>query len=57
MPVLQAGWGSHYMGRVEVEFDDYGNLLSMSGSPILLGSRNSENHVEEDPGFKHQIKE
>lgn len=57
VPVLQAGWGSHYMGRVEVEFDDFGNLVSMSGSPILLGSHDSENPVEEDPGFKQQIKE
>lgn len=57
MPVLQAGWGSHYMGRVEVEFDDFGNLVSMSGSPILLGSKHSENPVEEDAGFKQQIKE
>lgn len=57
IPVLQAGWASRYMGRVEVEFDDNGNLLSMHGAPILLGSDSSDNPVFEDPGFKQQIKD
>lgn len=57
VPVLQAGWGSHYMGKVEVEFDDAGNLITMHGAPILLGSYRSDNEVTEDADFVQQIKE
>ncbi|GMH42543.1 hypothetical protein BSKO_10462 [Bryopsis sp. KO-2023] len=57
IPILQASWASRYMGRAVVEFDSQGELVSLTGAPILLGSKTSENPVEENPEFKRQIKE
>jgi len=57
IPVVQAGWASRYMGRLEVEFNDDGDLISASGWPILLGDWSSSNHVPEDANFRQQIQE
>lgn len=46
VPVVQAYKHTKYLGYLELDFDDSGNLLSWNGQPILLsgdlpqGSRN-----------------
>lgn len=57
VPVAQAGWAGRYLGRLTVEFDDDGNLLSIDGAPILLGDEASSNPVPMDPEMKRQIEE
>lgn len=36
VPVVQAFYGTKYLGYLEVYFDDLGNLKNFNGSPILL---------------------
>eukprot|EP00803_Ostreobium_quekettii_P004612 evm.model.scf_439.3 EVM.evm.TU.scf_439.3 scf_439:22723-27051(+) len=55
IPVVQAGWASRYLGRLEVEFDDNGDLQSASGWPMLMGDWGSSNHVAPDPSIEEQI--
>lgn len=44
VPIVQAYAFSKYLGYLEVEFDDEGNLISFQGSPILLNA-----NVPQDP--------
>lgn len=45
VPVVQAGWGSRYIGSLTVSFDEMGNLVHAEGNTILLGGVGSENEV------------
>ncbi|XP_054260442.1 protein 5NUC-like [Macrosteles quadrilineatus] len=36
VPVVQASYGTRYLGYLELDFDDEGNLKSWNGAPILL---------------------
>lgn len=36
VPVVQAYYGGKYLGYLEMDFDDDGNLMSWAGQPILL---------------------
>lgn len=45
VPVVQAGWGSRYVGSLTVGFDSAGNLVSAEGNTILLGGEGSGNEV------------
>lgn len=59
IPVVQASWGSRYMGRLELEFDqesEGGKCSGVDGDIVLLGGPNSESHVEEDPVALEEIK-
>ncbi|GAB4817229.1 hypothetical protein N2152v2_004275 [Parachlorella kessleri] len=47
--VIQAYWASRYLGRLETEWTSEGNLLQVTGAPILLGGANSSNYVPADP--------
>eukprot|EP00210_Caulerpa_lentillifera_P005126 g4898.t1 len=55
VPVLTARAFSRYMGKVEVEFDSEGNLINLSGNPVLLGGSSSETHVTPDQGVVDEI--
>lgn len=57
IPVVQAGWASRYIGRLEVEFNDDGDLIAAHGWPILLGDWGSSNHVPADESIEKQIQE
>lgn len=48
IPVLQAGWGGRYIGRIYVDFNYEGELQSLSGMPVLLGDNGSDNPVPKD---------
>ena len=39
VPVVQAYAFTKYLGYLELEFDDQGEVVSMSGDPILLDSK------------------
>ncbi|MEW5298247.1 MAG: hypothetical protein WDW36_001392 [Sanguina aurantia] len=39
VPVVQAGWGSRYMGRIRLTLGSDGHLISAEGEPVLLGGR------------------
>eukprot|EP01024_Parvocaulis_polyphysoides_P035859 TRINITY_DN318_c0_g3_i7.p1 TRINITY_DN318_c0_g3~~TRINITY_DN318_c0_g3_i7.p1 ORF type:complete len:479 (-),score=89.18 TRINITY_DN318_c0_g3_i7:3064-4500(-) len=47
IPVVQVGWASRYVGRMTVEFDKDGNLVSFDGEPILL-----DKNIPEDANMK-----
>lgn len=36
VPLVQAYYGTKYLGHLEIDFDDNGNLLTWAGQPILL---------------------
>eukprot|EP01025_Chloroclados_australasicus_P004797 TRINITY_DN11289_c0_g1_i4.p1 TRINITY_DN11289_c0_g1~~TRINITY_DN11289_c0_g1_i4.p1 ORF type:complete len:353 (+),score=25.63 TRINITY_DN11289_c0_g1_i4:109-1167(+) len=55
VPVLQCGYFSRYLCKVEVEFDPNGNLVSIQGGPILLGGQESDNDVYGDEEAWKQI--
>jgi 5'-nucleotidase len=38
VPVVSAGCGLNYLGRLVVRFDDAGNLLEASGGPLLVNA-------------------
>ena len=39
VPVVQAYAFTKYLGYLEIEFDDQGELISLSGDPVLLDSK------------------
>jgi hypothetical protein len=44
------------MGKLQVRFKPgTGTIASISGYPVLLGSPNSDNPVEEDPVLKQEV--
>eukprot|EP01026_Neomeris_dumetosa_P062229 TRINITY_DN58818_c0_g1_i8.p1 TRINITY_DN58818_c0_g1~~TRINITY_DN58818_c0_g1_i8.p1 ORF type:complete len:529 (-),score=75.73 TRINITY_DN58818_c0_g1_i8:338-1924(-) len=43
--VLQAGWATRYIGKVDVGFDKHGELQYARGTPILLGGHLSESQI------------
>ncbi|XP_054262335.1 protein 5NUC-like [Macrosteles quadrilineatus] len=45
VPVVQAYYGTKYLGYLELDFDDEGNLKSWNGAPILLSG-----DLPQDPG-------
>lgn len=55
IPIVQVGWASRYLGVLSVDFDEDGELAHISGRPILLGGKASDNPVEEDPVVKKEI--
>lgn len=44
VPVVQAFWFTKYLGHLQLEFDDKGDLISASGAPILL-----DGSIPQDP--------
>lgn len=42
IPILQAYCNSKYMGKVNLKFDSSGNLLNITGSPILMDHKIKE---------------
>ena len=45
IPVTTAFWGSRYAGDLATSWDAAGNLLSVAGSPVLLGGAASAHPV------------
>ncbi len=56
MPVLQAHWGSRYLGKALLQFDSDGALQSLTGEPILLGCNNSQHPVAQHADSVRQIR-
>lgn len=59
IPVVQASWGSRYMGKLVLTFDPEsqgGRLSNIHGEPYLLGGPDSQYHVEEDQEALDKIK-
>lgn len=54
-PVVQAGWGSRYVGELILSFDSNGNLLSSEGNTLLLGDSANSNFVQVDPHMQGLI--
>lgn len=48
MAIVQAGWGSRWIGRLELSFDAAGKLIGVTGVPILVGGPKSDHPVQED---------
>jgi 5'-nucleotidase len=51
VPVVQASWGSRYMGKIVLEFEpekDGGKVSGVKSEMYLLGGPKSERHVQED---------
>ena len=48
--VVQAGGFSKYLGKLDLTFDENGNVVKRSGNPILLDST-----IKEDPEIKRFI--
>lgn len=48
VPVVQAGWGSRYMGRIRLTLDSAGGLIGFEGEPVLLGGEGSERSTGQD---------
>lgn len=42
VPVVQAYYATKYLGFLELDFDDEGNLLTWAGQPILLSGNWSQ---------------
>lgn len=58
VPVVQASWGSRYMGKVVLKFKRGENRVSDVSSDItLLGGPNSDRHMQEDEEAKQLIKQ
>eukprot|EP01026_Neomeris_dumetosa_P064789 TRINITY_DN61927_c0_g1_i3.p1 TRINITY_DN61927_c0_g1~~TRINITY_DN61927_c0_g1_i3.p1 ORF type:complete len:293 (-),score=39.22 TRINITY_DN61927_c0_g1_i3:820-1698(-) len=57
IPVVQAGWATRYIGKLTVEFDNRGEVVSAYGNTILLGGAKSENNVQEDNQMKKELEE
>lgn len=55
IPVVQAFWGSRYIGKAVLELNSKGNIIKVEGRPVLLGGLNSENPVSEDPAMKAEV--
>lgn len=59
VPVVQASWGSRYMGKLVLRFkpeEEGGKLDGIESEIVLLGGPNSEQHVPEDEGALEEIK-
>lgn len=54
IPIVQAYWGSRYIGDLSTQWDGPGNLLTASGSMVLLGGNASANFVAGKPGSSQQ---
>ena len=52
VPIVQAYAYGKYLGEIEVEFDDQGEVISAKGEPILL-----DNTVTLDQNFVNRVKE
>ncbi|XP_027710629.1 5'-nucleotidase [Vombatus ursinus] len=50
VPVVQAYAFGKYLGYLQVEFNNEGNVVTSHGNPILLNSS-----IQEDPGIKAEI--
>lgn len=46
IPVVQAQYASRYLGRLNATFEAGRGLVAVTGTPLLLGGRNSTNFVE-----------
>ncbi|CAD7705153.1 unnamed protein product [Ostreobium quekettii] len=55
VPVVQAGFASRYLGRLEVEFDDKGDLVTADGRVLLMGDSSSSNSVKPDSKMEAEI--
>lgn len=55
VPVVQAGWGSRYIGQLVMDFNRWGEQIKFRGWPILMGGPGSDNFVEEDPFVKAEV--
>eukprot|EP01025_Chloroclados_australasicus_P027571 TRINITY_DN27322_c0_g1_i4.p1 TRINITY_DN27322_c0_g1~~TRINITY_DN27322_c0_g1_i4.p1 ORF type:complete len:801 (-),score=68.51 TRINITY_DN27322_c0_g1_i4:1417-3606(-) len=55
IPVVQAGWASRYIGKLTVEFNSQGDVVSAQGYPILLGGHKSSNNVQENQEFARDL--
>lgn len=42
IPILQAYCNSKYIGRVDLKFDSNGDLINITGSPILMDHKISQ---------------
>ncbi len=49
IPIVQAYWAGRYLGRLETQWTLGGDLVNVTGLPILMGGRNSSNYVKSDP--------
>eukprot|EP01025_Chloroclados_australasicus_P038703 TRINITY_DN3994_c1_g1_i1.p1 TRINITY_DN3994_c1_g1~~TRINITY_DN3994_c1_g1_i1.p1 ORF type:complete len:226 (-),score=39.50 TRINITY_DN3994_c1_g1_i1:647-1252(-) len=56
IPVVQAGWATRYIGKIQIRFNSNGEVIAAQGKPILLGGSASENEVLEDQQFAQEIK-
>lgn len=50
VPIVQAGSYGRYLGRLDVTFDEAGNVLAATGEPVLLDAG-----VPEDPAVKARV--
>eukprot|EP01026_Neomeris_dumetosa_P046243 TRINITY_DN3933_c0_g1_i3.p1 TRINITY_DN3933_c0_g1~~TRINITY_DN3933_c0_g1_i3.p1 ORF type:complete len:877 (+),score=140.15 TRINITY_DN3933_c0_g1_i3:196-2826(+) len=56
IPVVQAGWATRYLGKIQLQFNEKGEIQAAWGQPILLGGSASSNDVAEDQQFVQEIK-
>lgn len=59
VPVVQASWGSRYMGKLVLQFapaDKGGRVVGIKSEIVLLGGPKSEEHMPEDQEALDEIK-
>lgn len=55
IPIVQARWAARYVGVLDIEVDEEGDLVSATGSPVLLGGAASSSPVAPDASLEEEF--